>query len=686
MNDIAGWITLGTKLDNKNLEKQLNEQKRKLQKYAKEQEKLMEQKEQFGDLKKYEDEIRALEEVIKKREEFAKKWEETEGRPVKASFGIETLELKDKLTDINAKYQEQKQAYDEIDQKIVRNTNDIATMNTQIAETEKKLKKGEGWEEVKRSIEDSSKSLTKLITKTGKYALAIFGIRGAYTSIRSAMSIISQYDKQMATDIEYIRYTLAMTLKPVIEWLLQAVVKLLQYVNYLAKAWFNVSLFSANSAKDFQKAKNGLSGANKEAKKLKKTLAGFDELNILNDPSQGNGALTPSFELGALTELKDSEVPQWLLDLKEIGKWIIDNWPLVIGILAGTAVAITAIKYLIGTPGGAGILGVAAALASISLLISSLSYMIETLSSKGMDFYDVLSYLAVVFGSIIALMAAIALLGPAMSAGLVPFSILLLEISAVLIVMALTIPTILDALGNFIVKIGPSMVDILKTIYDGIASIVDIIGTKLVEVINSVGDLFTKVFNGIAKVVETIGNTISKILNTAAELVGRVLSAILNFIRELGPAINNFVDNAIKAVTKLINFLISGIEYLINTLVIGAINGLIKGINKIIPGNSLDINMVKNVSIPRFKPKLASGGIVDIPKTGFNLGNAIVGERGREGVLPLTNPDTMTMLGREIAKWIPINLDITNTIDGRVLNKRLEQINANNSFARNGAR
>ena len=685
MNEIAGWLTLGTKLDNKNLNKQLSDQKKQLEKYAREQEKLIEQKDQSqADLKPYEDEIKALEELIAKREELAKV--QTENGKTKASAGIEILQLRDKLSEANAKYTEQKALHDEIEQKISRNKERVAALNEEISKTESKLKKSKGWDDVRESIEGSSKSLGEMIKKVGRYAIAILGIRTAYSAIRSAMSTISQYDKQMATDIEYIRYTLAMTLKPVIEWLLKAIVKLLQYVNYLAQAWFGVTLFSSKSAKDFQNARNNLYYANKEAKKLKKTLAGFDEINILNKQDGESGMLAPSFELGSLSDLEDKDVPQWLVDIKNIGIWIKDNWVEVIGILLGTVGAIMVLNSLIGTTGGLGILGLATALASISLLIASLTYMIESLTSSGKDFNDILSVLAVVFGSIIALMAAIALLGPAMTAGLLPFSILMVEISAILIVMALTIPTILDAAGNFIVKIGPTLVKIIQEICAGIGLIIDIIGISLVNVIKEVGGLFDKIFKGIANVINSIGNSMVKVLNAIGNLVDKVLTSILNFIKELGPSINIFVDNTIKAVTKLINFMISGIEYLVNTLVVDGINSIIKGVNKIGQYVGFTIKTVPKFEIPRFVPKLATGGIVDVPKTGVNIGGAIAGEKGREAVLPLTNPNTMSELGKELAKWVTINIDLTNTIDGRVLNKRLEQINANSNFARNGVK
>ena len=166
--------------------------------------------------------------------------------------------------------------------------------------------------------------------------------------------------------------------------------------------------------------------------------------------------------------------------------------------------------------------------------------------------------------------------------------------------------------------------------------------------------------------------------------IDKLCKGSLNFINKLGPAINNFVDNAIKAVTKLINFMISGIEYMINTLIISSLKSFINKINKIIPGESLDLKAPSNVSIPRFRPKLAVGGIVNMPGRGVPVGGAIAGEVSKEGVIPLTDSAAMQELGATIGRYITINANITNTMNGRVISRELQKINTNSDFARNG--
>jgi len=81
-----------------------------------------------------------------------------------------------------------------------------------------------------KQLEKHDKSLSKIINKVGKWALAVFGVRSMYNFVRQAASTIGQYDKRIGADIEYIRYALAFTLKPVVEWLIKAAYTILQYV------------------------------------------------------------------------------------------------------------------------------------------------------------------------------------------------------------------------------------------------------------------------------------------------------------------------------------------------------------------------------------------------------------------------------------------------------------------------
>ena len=73
-----------------------------------------------------------------------------------------------------------------------------------------------------------------------------------------------------------------------------------------------------------------------------------------------------------------------------------------------------------------------------------------------------------------------------------------------------------------------------------------------------------------------------------------------------------------------------------------------------------------------------------MPNKGTMIGgSAIGGEAGREGVIPLTDQQAMAELGREIGKYITINANIVNTMNGRVISRELKQVQNEQDFAYN---
>lgn len=63
--------------------------------------------------------------------------------------------------------------------------------------------------------------------------------------------------------------------------------------------------------------------------------------------------------------------------------------------------------------------------------------------------------------------------------------------------------------------------------------------------------------------------------------------------------------------------------------------------------------------------------------------SAIAGEAGHEGYIPLSDSQAMETLGEAIGRYITINANITNTMNGRVISKTLQQIQNDRDFAYN---
>ena len=53
------------------------------------------------------------------------------------------------------------------------------------------------------------------------------------------------------------------------------------------------------------------------------------------------------------------------------------------------------------------------------------------------------------------------------------------------------------------------------------------------------------------------------------------------------------------------------------------------------------------------------------------------------GIIPLTDENAMQILGENIGKYITINANITNSMNGRVISRILQQIQNDRDFAFN---
>ena len=65
------------------------------------------------------------------------------------------------------------------------------------------------------------------------------------------------------------------------------------------------------------------------------------------------------------------------------------------------------------------------------------------------------------------------------------------------------------------------------------------------------------------------------------------------------------------------------------------------------------------------------------------MGSAIGGEKGQEGVIPLTDSQQMALLGEAIGKYITINLTNVTELDGRTIARKVSEVNNNTNFLLN---
>ena len=340
---------------------------------------------------------------------------------------------------------------------------------------------------VQTGIDNVNKGLTKTVKKVTKWGLAIFGVRSAYMAVRSAMGTISQYEDDMKNNIDYIKYALAYTLKPIVEWILNAVVKLLQYVNYIAKAWTGKNLFKTADA--FKNAQKGAKGLNKE---LQKTTASFDEMNVLQGTKSSSGGadiIAPNIDLTGMR----GEIPQWL-------KWIVDNKDLILSVFAGVNAGLLAWKLGLK---GIQSLGIGLAIAGVIYGIQSIIKYLQDPSFEN-------------FGKIITGIG-IAVAGVAIIFGAWPIAVGG-AISAIVGLIISNWEKIKEFMLNICKWLEDNFVLVGKTISDVIKNSLNLfeglfIGVK--QILDGIIKIFKGDFkNGISLAMRGIGNIIISVLNT----------------------------------------------------------------------------------------------------------------------------------------------------------------------------
>lgn len=178
-------------------------------------------------------------------------------------------------------------------------------------------------------------------------------------------------------------------------------------------------------------------------------------------------------------------------------------------------------------------------------------------------------------------------------------------------------------------NIGTWFTDMFQKAWNGLTGIFANIGTWFGERWNDVtnalanvatwfGSIFSSAYNAVVNAFSSIGGFFSGVWST-------VKSIFVNAGQAVGSAVGGAFRSAVNAVLGTIENVVNGF--------VGMINGVIGMINKI-PGVSL--GSIGYVSLPR----LARGGIVDSPTV------AMIGEAGKEVVMPLENTGFLQTMGR----------------------------------------
>ena len=618
-----GYLKIKTRIDNKDVDKGIAELENKIKKLQ------LDNSSKSNEANALQGEIDKYEQLQQKADSYGQKLKELKAEKESMLKSDPSLAV----SVDNSAYANVKAQIAEIQTKYAQTTNEIDKQAPKIEKVYAKLDKVKAKQtennakisEYKQKIEQINlnkiqsglnnvgKNIQSQIGKLGKMAMAVVGIRTAWSAVRSAMNLVSQYNPQISADFEYMKYCISNLLVPAIQGLVKLLYTVLSYINAIASAWFGINLFGNASVKNFKKIQNSASGTAKSLKEAQKSLQSFDEKNVLQDSSNtgsgssGGGVATPSMDLSGI----QGDVPAWL-------QWIIDNKDLILATLAGITMGLISMKLF----------GLDPIMASgIGLLIGGLVYTIQSLIKylKDPSWEN--------FGSIIQ-GVGIAIMGLAVLIGSVP-----LAVAGAIVLIIGTITKYWEQIKAFFqsgIDWLTSKSDWVHEMFgDTIGSIYDTFVENLQLILNWFDTLFTNIktiFDNIISFVknvftgnwkgawENIKNIFVSIWNIIKSTFSTVFNIIKNQVVTVGTTVGNIISNTFKAI---VNAVLRTIENILNSP-IRAINGLIGVINNV-PG--INLGKLNTFNLPR----LAKGGVISQPT------QAIIGEAGREAVVPLEN-------------------------------------------------
>lgn len=167
---------------------------------------------------------------------------------------------------------------------------DLLEKTQQIEVGTEKVKKNLG--KSSRHAKDMSKSMGSGVKKLIKYSMALLGVRSLYMGLRKAMNAWTQATlegQQAQADLKLIWESIGNALAPIFEYIIRSLRTILGYMAAITESFFGINIFAKSTAKGTGAISKGLSSANKEAKKLHKQMAGFDEMNVLNQDGSVSG-------------------------------------------------------------------------------------------------------------------------------------------------------------------------------------------------------------------------------------------------------------------------------------------------------------------------------------------------------------------------------------------------------------
>ena len=584
----------------------------------------------------------------------------------------------------------------------------------------------EAFKKAKKEANGLDRSIKKGIKTIGRMALAVLGVRGAYSLVRRAVSACLQGNEELNKKMTAIWNTLGTIMEPVVESILNAVYRILAYINYFVKAITGIDFVANANAKAIAKQAKATDKLTKSTKEANKALAGFDEMNVLQDPgasSQVAGVdAAATLDLPELTEEetatldgiieifnnvrdsiggvieKCSELVDWWNELDETTQVLIITLGVagLVGILVG---------------GKAG-LGVAGAFLLVIGTITAFNLLLTGETTDAIDAFIILLGVAGLVGILVGGATGISVAGSiaAVAAILTSFNLLIngdTTDAIVGIILLLGGAGLAGYLWGGVkgVSVGISLALLMTTINgfnkllsgdteEAIEGVVQILigGTGLVFAFQCLRGMING-GNGVTAVLYALQSPLFLCVAGFAVMAAGILYLANNWSKMNGAQRATTILGALAAAATAAAVAIAvfhtswSVGIAAATIAAGlALLGLTFAFtssnqNELVDsGQSMAQSFYNSSNFSGNPlPKLAVGGIVNRPGRGVP---AIIGEAGAEAVLPLeNNTEWMDVLAEKIGG----NVTIPIYMDGKKIATYVVDIQKKKAFAMNGA-
>lgn len=528
-------------------------------------------------------------------------------------------------------------------------------------------------EKTNLTLKDVLKKMSKTVKQGIKWGLAIFSVRTAYTiASRAAQSYLS-INEELNNRMQSIWAGLGSFLEPILTSVSNILLKGVAILNHFVKALTGVDYVARANAKS-------LNAQVKAQKSLNKEMAVFDEMSKVGSLDAGGIANAGSqIELPTLSQDTMNTIEQVAERIQEV-IGIFSEWKTAWDELG---ISISPIVLLLGVGGLIGILtGKNGLVLGIGALVLGIQGLIKIFDED----------LTVSIEGLMLLLGAAGLIG--ILTGKAGLALAIGAVSTALFALNEIINgDTTEAIEGMILLLGSAGLIGILTGKTGLVMAI----TSVYLILQGLSDLFsgdaTDSVKGFIAVVTGSGGLIITL-----SLMKGGLTAVLT---PLNIATLGFVALAagIAAVTKNWGQMTT-LEKVVSVLGLIAVGAAAAAVAvgalqsawslgiaaaAIVAGTVAIAAAVSNANkrAQENVPKLAVGGIVNVPGRGVPIGGAIAGEAGAEGVIPLTDSQAMETLGQAIGKYITINANITNTMNGRVISRELQKVNSSSDFAFN---